>query len=173
MNLGKLWEMGRDREAWRCGPRGRNDSWETDDRERALESSTRPSGTSTSRKTNCTHSPTLSFLCCCWPYASSVCRLEWPDDFHLNQNDSWTVKSTTRWRIEAFKLGCWRRRLRIPWTERRSNQSILSIHWEICGWSWSSNTLTAWFKEWTHWKRPWCWERLKAKGEGGGRGWDG
>ena len=33
-----------------------------------------------------------------------------------------------------------------------------------------SNTLA---KEPTHWKRPWCWERLKAKGEGGSRGWDG
>ena len=40
-------------------------------------------------------------------------------------------------------------------------------------WSWNSNTLTTWCKELTHWKRPWCWERLKAEGEGDGRGWDG
>ena len=40
-------------------------------------------------------------------------------------------------------------------------------------WSWSSNTLDTWFKEPTHWKRPWCWERLKAGGEGDVRGWDG
>ena len=41
-------------------------------------------------------------------------------------------------------------------------------------WSWSSsNTLATWCEELTHWKRPWCWERLKAKREGGGRGWDG
>ena len=33
-------------------------------------------------------------------------------------------------------------------------------------WSWSSNALTTWFKELTHWKRPRCWERLKAGGEG-------
>ena len=39
-------------------------------------------------------------------------------------------------------------------------------------WSWSSNTLATWCKELTHWKRPWCWERLKA-GEGDDRGWDG
>ena len=35
------------------------------------------------------------------------------------------------------------------------------------------NTLATWCKEPTHWKRPWCWERLKAKREGGDRGWDG
>ena len=40
-------------------------------------------------------------------------------------------------------------------------------------WSWSSNTLATWCEELTYWKRPWCWERLKAGGEGGDRGWDG
>ena len=35
------------------------------------------------------------------------------------------------------------------------------------------NTLATWCKELTHWKRPWCWERLKAGGEGNNRGWDG
>ena len=40
-------------------------------------------------------------------------------------------------------------------------------------WSWSSNILTTWYKELTHWKRPWCWERLKAGGEADDRGWDG
>jgi len=39
--------------------------------------------------------------------------------------ESWTVKKAERWRIDAFKLWCWRRRLRVPWTARRSNQSIL------------------------------------------------
>ena len=39
--------------------------------------------------------------------------------------------------------------------------------------SWSSSTLATWWEEPTHWKRPWCWERLRAGGEGGGRGWDG
>ena len=45
-------------------------------------------------------------------------------------------------------------------------------HWKDLCWSWSSNTLTTWYEESTHWKRPWCWERLKAKEEGS-RGWDG
>ena len=39
--------------------------------------------------------------------------------------ESWTVKKAERWRIDAFELWCWRRLLRVPWTPRRSNQSIL------------------------------------------------
>ena len=51
--------------------------------------------------------------------------------------------------------------------------SILNIHWKDWCWSWNSNSLATWCKELTHWKRPWCWERLKAGGEGGNRGRDG
>ena len=43
-------------------------------------------------------------------------------------------------------------------------------NWPI--WSWSTNTLTTWCEDLTLWKRPWCWERLKAGGEGDDRGWD-
>ena len=39
--------------------------------------------------------------------------------------ESWTVKKAERRRIDAFEVWCWRRLLRVPWTERRSNQSIL------------------------------------------------
>ena len=39
--------------------------------------------------------------------------------------ESWTIKKTERLRIDAFELWCWRRLLRVPWTARRSNQSIL------------------------------------------------
>ena len=39
--------------------------------------------------------------------------------------ESWTIKKAERWRTDAFELWCWRRLLRVPWTERRSNQSIL------------------------------------------------
>ena len=80
-----------------------------------------------------------------------------------------------RWRIDDFELWSWRRLLRVPWTARRSSQSILksilNIHWK--NWCWSSSTLATWCKEPTHWKRPQWGERLKVKGEGGGRGWDG
>ena len=92
--------------------------------------------------------------------------------------ESWTIKKTGHWRTDAFKLWCWRRLLRVPWTARRSNQSILkriSPDYSLKDWcwSWSSSTLATWYEEPTHWKRPWCWEGLKAGGEGDDRGWDG
>ena len=40
------------------------------------------------------------------------------------------------------------------------------MHWKDWCWSWNSSTLATWCKELTHWKRPWCWERLKARGDG-------
>ena len=60
---------------------------------------------------------------------------------------------------------------------RRSNQSVLkeiNLEYSLKGLllNWSSNTLAPWCEEQTHWKRPWCWERLRA-GEEGDRGWDG
>ena len=50
---------------------------------------------------------------------------------------------------------------------------FLNIHWEDWCWRWNSNTFATWCKELTHWKRPWCWERLRAGGEGDDSGWDG
>ena len=50
---------------------------------------------------------------------------------------------------------------------------VLNIYWKDWCWSWNCNTLATWCKELTHWERPWCWERLKAGGEGDNRGWDG
>ena len=52
-------------------------------------------------------------------------------------------------------------------------KSVLNTHWKAWYWGWNSSTLTTWCKELTHWKRPWCWERLKAGGEGDDREWDG
>ena len=49
----------------------------------------------------------------------------------------------------------------------KGNQSWIFTEGLI--WSWSSNTLATWCEELTHWKRPWCWERLKAGGEGDNR----
>ena len=51
-------------------------------------------------------------------------------------------------------------------SERKSTQNTL---WKVWCWSWSSNTLATWCEEPTHWKRPWCWERLKT-GEESDRG---
>ena len=92
--------------------------------------------------------------------------------------ESWTIKKAEHWRIDAFEPWCWRRLLSVPWTARRSNQSFLK---EISP-EYSLEGLTLklklqyfghWCKELTHLKRPWCWERLKAGGEGNDRAWDG
>ena len=71
--------------------------------------------------------------------------------------ESWTIKKAEHQRIDAFELWCWRRLLRVPWTVRISNQSILkeinpeySLEWLILKlqyfgyWCWSSNTLATW-----------------------------
>ena len=76
--------------------------------------------------------------------------------------ESWAVKKTEHRRIDAFELWCWRTLLRVSWTARRSNQSILKeISPEYSCWSWNSSTLAIWCEELTHWKRPWCWKRWR------------
>ena len=90
--------------------------------------------------------------------------------------ESWTIKKAERQRIDAFELWCWRRLFKVPWTVKRSKQSILkeiSVHCLDGCWSWNSNTYAISYEELTHLKRPWCWERLRARGEGDDRGWDG
>ena len=93
--------------------------------------------------------------------------------------ESWTIKKPEHQRIDAFELWCWRRLLRVPWTVRRSNQSILKeIRSEYPLEGLMLKLKLQYFghlmwKELTHWKRPWCWERLTAGGEGDDRGWGG
>ena len=92
--------------------------------------------------------------------------------------ESWSIKKAELQRIDAFELWCWRRLLRVPWTARRYSQSILKDISPGCSvegliWSWNSNTLAIWCKELIHVKRPWCWVRLRAGGEGDDREWDG
>ena len=62
--------------------------------------------------------------------------ITWPTRMHIVKTlifpvvlygcESWTTKRAEHWRIDAFELWCWRRLLRVPWTARRSNQSILN-----------------------------------------------
>ena len=82
------------------------------------------------------------------------------------------------WRTDAFELWCRRRLLRVPWTEKRSNQSILkeinpkySLEGLMLKLKLKHSVHLMW--RMTHWKRPWCWERLSAREEGDDRGWDG
>ena len=87
-------------------------------------------------------------------------------------HEGWMLKNWCFWIVVLRRL------LRVPWTARRSNQSILkeinpgySLEGRML--SWGSNILATWCEEPIHWKRPWCWERLKARGEGNERGWNG
>ena len=85
-------------------------------------------------------------------------------------------KVTEHQRTDAFEL-CWRRLLRVPWIERRSNQSILkeiSPKYSLKGLMLKLKLqyLATWCKGLSHWKSPWCWEILKTRGEGNNRGWD-
>ena len=73
---------------------------------------------------------------------------------------------------------CWRRLLRVPWTARRTNQSILKKISPGCSLEGLMLKLKFQYfgtscEELTHWKRPWCWEGLGAGGQGADRRWDG
>ena len=90
--------------------------------------------------------------------------------------ERWTIKKAERWRTDAFELWCWRRLLRVSWAARRFNQSILkeiNLEYSLERLMLKLKLLYFGHLMWrTHWKRPWCWERLKAGGEGDDRGWD-
>ena len=72
--------------------------------------------------------------------------------------ESWTVKKAECWRIDAFEVWCWRRLLRIPWTARISNQSILKESWVFIGRTDAeAETPVLWpldAKSWLIWKDP-------------------
>ena len=92
--------------------------------------------------------------------------------------ESWTIQKAERWRTDAFELWCWRRLLRVPWTERRTNQSILKEMSPGCSLEGLMLKLKLQYfghlmGRTTHLKRPWCWERLRAGGEGDNKGQDG
>ena len=90
--------------------------------------------------------------------------------------EGWTIKKAE----ELMFLNCgpgedsWES---LGWQGDQTCQSqrklILNIHWKDWCWSWRSNALATWWEELRHWKSPWCWEGLKAGGEGNYRGWDG
>jgi len=92
--------------------------------------------------------------------------------------ESWTIKMAECQRSDAFELWFWRRPLRVPWKARRSNKSILkeiNPEYSLEGLMLKLKLqyLATLGEQLTHWKRPLCWERLRARREGGDRGWDG
>ena len=93
--------------------------------------------------------------------------------WELDYKESWVPKNLCLWTVVLEKtlespLDC----KEIQPVNPKGNQS-----WIFTGRTdakaENSNTLATWCKELIHWKRPWCWERLKARGEGDDRGWDG
>ena len=92
--------------------------------------------------------------------------------WELDYKESWALKNWCFWTVVLEKslespLDC----KEIQPVQPKGNQSwIFRKDW--C-WSWSSNMLATWCRELIHWKRPWCWERLKTREEGDDRGWDG
>ena len=92
--------------------------------------------------------------------------------WELDYKESWALKNRCFWTVVLGRL------LRVPWTARRSSQSVLkeiSPEYSLEGLMLKLKLqyLTTWCKELTHLKTLWCWGRLKAGGEGDDRGWDG
>ena len=90
----------------------------------------------------------------------------------LDHKENWAPKNWCFWTV------CWRRLLRVSWTARRSNQSILKVispEYSLEGLMLKLKLqyFGTWCKELIHLKRPWCWERLKAGGEQEDTGWNG
>ena len=90
--------------------------------------------------------------------------------------ESWTIKKAEHWRIDAFELWYWRRLLRVPWTARRSSQSILKEISPECSLKGLMLKLKLQYfgnlmRRTDSLEKTLCWERLKA-GEWADRGWD-
>ena len=93
--------------------------------------------------------------------------------------ESWTIKKPESQRIDAFKLWCWRRFLWVPWTARRSNQSILKeinpkYYWKDWCWSWNSSIWPPDVKNWLNGKDPDAgkdWGQKKRASEDEMAGW--
>ena len=91
--------------------------------------------------------------------------------------ESWTIRKAECWRIDVFKLWYWSRLLRVPWTARRSNQSILkdiNPEYSLEGLMLKLKLQYLGHLMWRAYslKKTWCWERLKTK-KGDSWRWDG
>ena len=100
----------------------------------------------------------ISDFCQWFPNSGSYVRM-----WELDYEENWEPKNWCFWTVVLEKT------LENPSGSKeirpvnpRGNQSILNIHWKA--WYWSSSSLVTWCKELTHWKRPWRWKRLGARG---------
>ena len=84
--------------------------------------------------------------------------------------ESWTPKKADHQRTDVFELWCWRRLLRVPWTERRSNLREISPEYSLEGLMSKLQYFGQRYERLTHCKRLRCWERLKAGREDDDRG---
>ena len=92
--------------------------------------------------------------------------------WELDYKESWAPKNWCFWTVVLEKtLESPLDYKEIQLVHPKGDQSWVFIE-DWC-WSWNSNTLATWCEELTPLKRPWCWERLRAGGEGDDRGWDG
>ena len=87
--------------------------------------------------------------------------------WELDCEESWAPKNWCFWTMVLEKT------LESPLDCKETQPVHPKGDWEDWCWSWNSNNLATWCEELTHWKRPWCWVRLGAGGEGDDRGWDG
>ena len=87
--------------------------------------------------------------------------------WELDHKKSWVPKNWYFWSVVLVKT------LKSPLDCKEIKPVSPEYSLEGLCWSWSSSTLITWCEEPTHWKRPWCWEKLRVGGQGGNRAWDG
>ena len=88
-------------------------------------------------------------------YVFSSCHVQM---WELDSKKGWAPKNRCLWIMVLEKT-----RESLGLQGNQTSQSTLNIYRK--DWCWSSNILATWCKQLAHWKRPWCWETLKAKGE--------
>ena len=87
--------------------------------------------------------------------------------WELDHKESWAWKNWCLWTVVLEKtLENPLDRKEIKPVNPKGNQPWMKNHWKDWCWSWSFNTLATWWEGPTHWKRPCCWEKLKAGGKG-------
>ena len=99
-------------------------------------------------------SPVVMYGCEIWTLEKAESQRTMPSNYGVGE-DSWESLGVQG----DHTIQSWRK-------------SVLNIHWKHGCWSWNCNTLVIWCEEVTHWKRPYCWEKLKTGGYWDDRGWD-